>query len=225
MNFRFGCAKSLYARHMHPRVRLGPDDLPVLRRRVRSGGSKLILAALRRKVAPLVPPVLDATDLPGMLSEWNASWDRPGTKVIWGLFDLAFVGVLDENADAMEAGRRVLAALPPADDRLGRGTKTICYGLGPVGALAYDLLHTTMTEAARRAFCDWILDMGIRFSLKRLSGNYFCCAGQNIPMGGLHSGLMSLLAIEGDAGVPDLQAERAQFLLMLEASLNTALGP
>src|ERR1051325_3968244 len=150
MNFRFGCAKSLYARHMHPRVRLGPDDLPVLRRRVRSGGSKLILAALRRKVAPLVPPVLDATDLPGMLSEWNASWDRPGTKVIWGLFDLAFVGVLDENADAMEAGRRVLAALPPADDRLRRGTKTSFFWAGAGGGAAAHPLPTTRTEGGGR---------------------------------------------------------------------------
>jgi hypothetical protein len=225
MNFQFGSARQLYTRRVHPRVWLGPKDLPRLRALVRRGLHRKLMAALRAKTAPLVERILSADDVPAMIAKWNTHWNQPGTAVVWELHDIALVGVLDDNAAALDATRRVLAALPRADELVGRTGKTVGYGMEPHTLVAYDLLHDRLNEAERQAFCAWVVDFWVRFPLHHLSGHYFRGAGANIPMGELLTGLMGLLVVEGDAGVPDLSAERKQMLLMLEASLHCSLGP
>ena len=45
--FTFGCAADLYRERVHPRVLIGPDDLARLRDRVKRGGGRRLMQALR----------------------------------------------------------------------------------------------------------------------------------------------------------------------------------
>lgn len=225
MKFAFGCAKPLYARRVHPRVLASPNDLVALRRQVRTGLRGKLMRALREKVAPLTARVLSSKNLTAMISQWNHGWDQPGTAVIQNLHDIAMVGVLDRNPGAVDAVRRVLNALPEADEIAGRGSKTIGYGMEPPTLLAYDLTHDALDESERERFARWVVDFWVRRTLGQWGGQFFRCAGANIPMLQLLTGLTGLLVVEGDPGVPDLGAERQRMLLMLEASLHSAIGP
>src|SRR5204863_355555 len=106
--------------------------------------------------------------------------------------------------------------LPKADKIVGRKSKTVGYGLEAYTLVAYDLLHGTLSDAERRAFADWVVDFGVHHTLQHLWGRYFRCGGANIPMGELLTGLMGLLVVDGDDGVPDLTEERRRMLLMFE---------
>jgi len=223
MSFAFGAAKAAYAVHGHPRVLCDMDDLQRVREQVITGYGLRIMEALREKVRPVVAEVLAAEDAVPLL--------RRGSGVSSGhalpfLADMAMVAVLDEDADAREAARRVLAAIPEASRRETHDRISIGYSHYGTVALAYDLLVPRLPGGDRAAIAGWLAETSVRETLATLTArHYLLRAGMNIPMDGMITALMSLLAITGDPGTPDLSAEQEKLLRFFEATLHATYGP
>lgn len=227
MTFQFGAAASLYQKNIHPRVMVGPADIARLRKLIKGPASSdavKIMKGLRRKVAPLIDRIHTIDNLPEVLSQWNARWDLPGTTIVWGLHDIAMVGAIDRDQRVIDAAKKTIAALIGADAILGRDGKNIGYGMAPYTTLAYDVVHEWMTPAERLAFVRWSREMFVDFTLKHQTANYMRSSGANIPVGEVHTGFTTLLAIEGDPGAGDLTREKARLLTLVEASINGTIG-
>jgi hypothetical protein len=80
MKYQFGCARKLYATNQHPRLLLGPTDLPLLRKRIRAGDGRRIMVCLRKRVASVVQPLLSSGDVAGLIRQWGIS----GTENVFG---------------------------------------------------------------------------------------------------------------------------------------------
>ena len=227
VNYGFGCARQLYRDGIHPRLYGGPDDLARLQKKVRTGKGRLLMEALREKVRPLVSAVeRERADLPAMVAHHTVRTGTHGGLILSYMNDMALVGVLDQDDRTQDAVVRVLVALPEAEKRGPRDT----YGLGWAGVgivpHAYDLVCHRMLEKDRRMFDDWVVELCIRTVVRELRKLHFLrCAGANTGMVGAISAMMSVLAVEGDPGVPDLAAEKAELLRCFEASLYSNLGP
>lgn len=226
MNFSFGAAKKLYANREHPRIYFGREDLTALRRLLRTSDGKKIAGAFREQARRSVRQILEIE--PSQLTAALKQKAKPGYGGIGAASDMGMLAVLDDDADALEATRRVLAAAPGAEEdppangqprhRLGRN-------LGATMAIAYDLIQPHLSAAERRAFCGWLYRRGVKKTLDDSLPHYYLCAGMNIPLGGLRNALQMLLAIDGEEGIPDLKPEWDRALPMLEATLNTIMGP
>lgn len=223
--FEFGSAKALYEQRVHPRLLCGAADLERIRVRIRGGYGRRIMDALRQKVAPVVSETIKAGDIIPLVRL------RRGPDIGSGLAlpfvaDMALAAVLDENDVAVEAVRRVLTAVPEVSrcephDRISLG-----YSHCGTIALAYDLVHAHLPEPDRAIIREWLAGISVRETLGILAnGHYLRHAGANIPMDGMITALLSLLAVEGDPGAPDLSADKAVLLRYAEATLNAALGP
>ncbi len=226
MNYQFGAARKLYEDGVHPRIYLGPGDIPKLREICRRDDGQKIMASLRQRVGPIIRSVLDAEDLVSMIAAWNQNWHMPGTRAVGALQDIAMVGVLDTDADAVEVVRRLLAICPDVD-KAGRqeGVRRLRYSALGTMAKAYDLIHSELSVEARGAFCDWAFNQGVLPILEMLLPNYFKGAAGNMNIGGMSSSIMALLAISREPGMPDTTTQLDQALLMFEATLNAAIGP
>lgn len=210
MDFTFGCAKKLYERGVHPRMFIGPGDIPALKKRIRSGRGKRIMSAMRRIVAPTIAAVMQSGDLPTLLKH-----DRKnafGATASHHLRHIALVGALDEDADAIEAARRVLSA---------KGG-SFGYGFGPQ---AFDLLYPHLSAEDRSAF----VSAGAAYIRKQVaesSSHYLMHAGGNLPLVRCMEGpLACLLAIRGEPDAGDIEAEQAELLTFFEAALNVVFNP
>ena len=220
-----GSAADLYRQGTHPRLLIGPDGLPGLHRRIRTGWARKIMAALRTKVEGLIQRLEQTDDVPALLTHHTARTDPMGEHVLEGAGDIALVALLDDDARAREAVRQVLHAIPDAE-RLGpRDTYSAGYASwGPL-QLAYDLTFNHLPGAEQRRFARWAAQVSVKHTLKMLPREqYLKCAGANTPMVGMIAALLSLLAIEGDPGAGDLEQEKARLLEMFEASLFATMG-
>lgn len=220
--FDFGVAAGLYAGGVHPRVVMGPDDIPRLRRAMRSGMRRKIMAGLRRKVAPLVTRVL--ADPRSADAVRSADRGVPDYALLWNLADLALVAVLDECPDTLRAARRALLTVPEAlgdPARCGENIYSIMYGCHP---LAYDLLRDRLTEDESAAYIRWLIEACLRPALAEPRRLYYQNAAANTPICHTLPLLLGLLAIRGDPGVPALDAEFHELLARLTASLHAAIG-
>ncbi len=223
MSFVFEIAAPLYRQCAHPRLLCDTGDLEQLRTRVREGYGRRIMDALRQKVRPLVAEVLAATDCIPLLQPESGVGSG---NALFFLADLAFVAALDEDPDAREAARRVLTAIPEASRRQKHDRISIGYSHYGTVALAYDLLFPRLPKTDRAAISGWLAEISVGETLATLTASHYLLrAGMNIPMDGMITALLSLLAIEGDPGVPDLAAEKDTLLHFLEATLHTSLGP
>ena len=211
MNFDFAAAKSLYDKAIHPRITLGPDDLPVLRRRAKTGDGLKVMTALRKRVRLLVKTVLAAEDLTTMLEWKSRNWSDPGILLRMGLDDIAMVAVLDEDADTLEAMRRIFAA---AYSERGIKANIVLSGV------AFDLMYHHLPEATRVAYRAASIDV-IRARLEATRLSIFKGPAGNITLGTALAGLPLLLAIQNDPGVCDLKPELAQLIKITEAVLFT----
>lgn len=223
---KFGSAAALYKKNIHPRVLTSADDLQRIRKLIRSGEGKKIHAAVSLKANKLADRIESiGAELPKIVSQWNDRWDLPGTAIVWGTHDIAFIGALDRDERLIAAAKKLMLAFVEADRLKGRvGNKTVGYGMEPYTLLAYDLLFDHFTPAERRLIVDWVIDFGVRLTFERLNIRYMREAGANIPMGEVLTGMMGLLMVEGDEGAPDLSKEKARFVTFLEATVNSALG-
>ena len=223
MSFAFGIAAPLYEQRAHPRLLCDAADLARLREQVRDGYGARILAALREKVRPVVAEVLAAPDCAAFLP--GGAGGGSGHALPF-LADVAFIAALDNDASAQEAARRVLVALPAAARRQARDRLSIAYSHAGTVALAFDLAAPRLPPDERAAVATWLAAASVRETLATLTdGHFLLHAGMNIPMDGMITALLSLLAVAGEPGVPDLAAEQATLRRYLEATLHSFLGP
>src|SRR6185295_15667736 len=101
MNFHFRGALPLYAKRIHPRVLVGPDDIATLRKRIRSGYGKKIMDGMRRRIRPIVSHVLAAPDHQRVLKAPLVD-GHFGTTNTYALEDIAMVGLIDNDKRAVE---------------------------------------------------------------------------------------------------------------------------
>ena len=235
MAFTFGCARALYDEGVHPRLLVGPEEVRALWERSQTGDGKLLLDGLRAWIAPFVARALEYDDLVAVLLsdarhpsgvERTLLAGATMAKAIIPLDSMAMLGVLEENADAIEAVRRVLVTLPVAEQQGETGYKRIGNSFTWTIPLAYDLVAAYLTENERRAYAAWAVDSCIRQVLEANRPRYLKSAGRNIPAVEVCcNALPTLLALQGEPGVPDLSAELKELLRCLDATLHCVTGP
>ncbi|MBI2441925.1 MAG: heparinase II/III family protein [Lentisphaerae bacterium] len=225
MKSSFGCAKPLFDGKIHPRLFCGPQDLLRLRKQIRTGYGLKLMNALRKKVRPLLDVIETADSLPLLIAHHTVRKHPRGGSVLAALADIAFVGVLDDNARAVEAAQRVLLAVPEALAIGPRNTYDLSYGVIGELQLTYDFLRARLSPEACALYTRWAVKTAIRETLRTIrAGHFLRSAGANIPMVGMMSALMTLLAVKGDPGVPDLAEEEGELVRMFEAALFCGIG-
>lgn len=227
MKFEFGAARKLYEEKIHPRVMLGPKEVEGLRVSVRTNGARRLMDAMRRNMRPVIDRVLNSEDLIHIIANWNKTWGELGTPVVFGMQNMAMIALLDGNAEALEAVRRVLRIVPQADPvSRQEAVRRLAYSGATNFSAAYDLAAPLLSGKDRRIYTDWAVRVSIPHILKSIGPNtYYCSAGANMPVGGLISAITTILAIQGDPGVPSLGKALEQMLSYLQASLHAAMGP
>lgn len=209
---------------VHPRVLLSPADLTRLRRRVRTGPGLLVMEAIRAQVRPLVRQALVVTE-PGALLQPPFVDGAFASTILYALDEMAALGRIDDDAEAIEAVRRTFQAVIPADlAGAGRGHLPFSYGGMWHFAVAYDLICDSLPEAERAMVAEWLVNRCLRRTLAQSRDTYLKHSAGNTAMAGMATALFTLLAVAGDPGVPDLRGEREELLWMFKASLNTAFG-
>ena len=212
----FGCAASQYKVASHPRLLISPGDEKRIRTACRKGVQKKLHTSLREKVMPLIDLTLGCADVASLVGNPTGARNggsKEGARVTHALDDIAFIGVVDDNENAIEAVRRVLVSKPA-----NSGNNFNVH-------FAYDLVWPRLSESDRSAFVSWAAE-SVERSRKLISDDrYLLHAGGNIMMSYMLNGFMYLLATIGDAGAPDYSKERAAYLRYFEAAINSAVGP
>lgn len=220
MNFAFGCARKLYDDSIHPRLLFGPSDIPVLRKKSRAGDGKRIMDALRRKSKPDIARLLSDNGVSKAVEDARARIDG---SIVWNLFDIAMVGVLDGDEDAVEAARRGLRAITIAHaEPRPENSYTMMYGCHPI---AYDVLYDRLDDSERKMYADWVINASLRPSLAASRASFLKVCGANTPICYTIPAITGMLAIIGDPHTPDLTPERDEILRMLDAALQGFVGP
>ncbi|MBM3740260.1 MAG: hypothetical protein FJW39_31285 [Acidobacteria bacterium] len=169
---------------------------------------------MRLKVDPLIAGVLAAKDLSALVGNPTGvrnGGDPRGQAVNNSLDDIVLVGLLEKDGQALEAARRVLLSSPASSPN----NFNVIF--------AYDLIQPHLSAADRRTAAVWLVEH-MRRMLAAMKPTYLQSAGSNIGMAYMLVALMSLLAVDGDEGVPDLAAERSRLLLLFEAALYSSIG-
>ncbi len=216
MVYKFGCARELYQRNIHPRILCGPEDIERLRKRVHDGPGRLIMESMRRLLRPRVRKVLESKDLGALLDFRAGAYLSDAWSIAASIHDIAMMGVLDDDSEAIEAARLVLLDRSP-----GSSGGLVWSG---IGLLAYDLLYDRLSPADRKAMIDLAAAVarkhihdGQRILFRHAGGNK--AIQRHVVVA-----LMCLLAIEGEPAVGDLAEEWRLAIKYLEAVLHAALG-
>ncbi|MDP6358814.1 MAG: hypothetical protein QF473_27090, partial [Planctomycetota bacterium] len=200
--FEFGTATQLYEEYIHPRVIIGPKDIDRLKDSTRRGGGRRLMNAMREKVRPLVEVVLQTDDLPGLVADYNRSPEHDGPAIAGNVQEMALVGVLDDNTEAIEAARRVLLSAVEADplSRNDHPCRRVTYLAGPF-SVAFDIVANHLSRKDRRSYANWISKSAIPHILAAIPPNlYFAAAGANIPIYGMETAIPAILAVRGEPG-------------------------
>lgn len=214
MKLTYGTARSLYAKHVHPRVVMGPADLAELRERTRSGNGRKIRLAVREKAARLFEQVAAAPE-PSTWLAGDGTWSSLSAKLLFATDDMAITALLDNRADYIEQLRTILRVLCVQDTVKNRAGIRLANM-----AVAYDLLYAYWTPEDRAEVVRaGVADIRTRLDMSRV--NYFKSAGGNIMLLGLMVALPLALALKGEPGVPaELDSLLADIILRYEASVN-----
>lgn len=224
--FESGIARRLYQKRIHPRLLMGPEDLNRLKESIKSGGGKRLMNAVRDQIQPLVKIVLEANNLPELVADYNRGPEHDGPAIVGNVQEMALVGVLDDNADALEAARRVLLSAAEADpsSRNDHPCRRVTYLAGPF-SVAYDILANHLSKKDRRAYTDWISKSAIPHILAAIPPNrYLTASGANIPIYGMETAIPAILAVRGEPGAPSFKKELELLISFLQASLQAAIG-
>jgi hypothetical protein len=221
MKLRFGQARSLYAKQVHPRLLIGPTELEDIRRSIASGKGRKVMEALRLATRPCIEALASREETAKLLSGKD-SWGSIPWQVVAGAFDMAMIGVLDEDAAAIAAVGQVIRALPESGIAANDGILVHAGLTYPL--LAFDLLHDRLDAQDRKAFAAWVIDVHVRRFLAKWRDKYFKGSGMNLTLGGTLPAILAVLLISGENGIGRLDAELAELLKFFEASLNTAIG-
>lgn len=216
--FQFGAAKKLYRDNIHPRIVLGPSDLETMRERVSKGHGKKIMTNLRKKLLPLTDAVLNTDDLETVVRGDN-TWNAMGARLGFAMTDLAFVALLDDNEDIVEAINRMMRLVC----KPGYGTHRT--GVRPCSLItAFDLLYHQLGEAEKKSFIKAGLK-DLKEILQFRKFTHFRASAMNMILGQAYTGINYCLALQGEPGVPDLADALQQLLKRFEATVFTSVGP
>jgi hypothetical protein len=149
MNFSFNAAASLVADDVRPRLFFGSDDIPSIRQGLNTVAGRKVWQLFVNRARTFAGVALAADDLPTMIAKWNTSWNNPGTQVVRSLVDIATLAVLDDDEQAFEVCRRILAVCPAAEEislSSSQGRQRLGYSTGfylsPASAMAISLMYT-----------------------------------------------------------------------------------
>lgn len=182
------------------------------------------MEAIRAQIRPLVRQALAKAEPRALLQAPFVDGAFAST-IPFALDEMAMLGRIDDDAEAIEAVRRTFQAVIPAD-LAGEGRWHLPFSYGGMRhyALSYDLIGDCLPEAERAVVVEWLVNRCLRRTLGQLRDTYLKRSGGNTPIAGMATALFTLLAVMGDTGVPDLYAEREELLWMFKASLNTTFG-
>ena len=225
MQYAFGCAQSLYADNIHPRVLVGPRDIAALRKRIASGDGRRVMEGIRAQLTPIIDGLHAANDASKMLHQPSNKMVEDSHPLIARLHDLALWAVLDDHERAHETVRRALLGLRHSEPPENQWWTSARYHHVGIVSLAYDMVCSRWSEADRREFCEWAVRSSIDGSLAIIrKSKYMHVAGMNTPLVGMVTALQTALAVQGEPGVRDLTPEITELTLKLEASLNAGVG-
>ena len=210
MTLRFGDARSLHVRHVHPRLLIGPRELADIRKSITAGRGRKVMEALRESTRPFVE-ANSSTDAVVRLFGDQTLHGSFAAQTIEKTFDMAMVGVLDDNAGAVDAAANVLRALAKTTIAANDGILVHAGLTSPL--LAFDLLHDRLAEADRRAFCAWVLDGHVRRFIAKRRPTYFKNPGMNLTLGGALPAILAVLLMRNEDGNGPLDAELAELLM------------
>ena len=132
------------------------------------------------------------------------------------------VGLLDDNDDACAAAGIALASIPESmSEPTPRNAYSMMYGCS---ALAYDVLYDRLTDAQRHAYATWVIEGCVKPGLEEVRPKFLHHAGGNMGICHTLPGLLGLLCITGDPGVPDVSEHVRDLVEMLKGALHGFLG-
>lgn len=213
ISLEFGASAPLYAKGLHPRLLMGPDEVDKLRAACGAGWCKLVLEQLRRKIAPMVEEIEATSDLAEMMKRGpERKSNARGAHIAACLDDIAIVGLVDKDERVLKAATRVI-------------TETVVHGSNNFNdCLAYDLLASRLTPEQRAKYIQHALTR-IDFLIDRAGPVYMLGAGGNIPMTHTLEALAFTLLISNDETAPDMTERRDKLIRHYEAALYAAIGP
>ncbi|MCX5662262.1 MAG: hypothetical protein NTW19_21495 [Planctomycetota bacterium] len=216
-SFEPGCAASDFASGVRPHMLMGAADLPHIAAKCRdkSHWCAAVLNAMRINVAPLVDRVHESKDLHALVGNPNKTrngGDPLGSQVTQQLDNIALVGLLDDDARALEAVRLVLTHRP---ENRGNNFNVV---------LAWDMLHGRLSPEDRAAFVGFARQQVDR-CVELIGPGYRLSAGGNILMTFTLDALSLCLAVHGEPDTADFDARLPDLLLDYEAAIYCALGP
>lgn len=227
MDYRLNTARSLVTHNIRPRLHFGPDDIARIHQGLDTPVGRRIWTAFAKRARALATLALEVDDPVVTLAEWSRSWDRPGTKIVFGLPDIAALAALADDEQAFAACRRILTACAAAEQLSLKdgGRKRLGYMTGAYLAPAYDMIAARLTVAERRAFCSWGVDCSIRQTLKELDPRFFFSPGGNIPVVGLNGAFITALCLHGDPYAKLDDGTLARLTTMLETAVGGSIAP
>lgn len=220
MKSEFGAARKLYVQNIHPRLIIGPRELAALRTETTRGVGRKILADMARHLTPACRAINDA---PSDAEAVKVAAGAYFARTIWHFLDeLAGWGQIAQQQAPIDAARRTLVAIA----KTGLAGDAEHTGIGALSQVpfCYDLLHEHLSTEDRATVSRWMVELGIRAGLREVRKGYFRSTGVNSRLVVVITALLNLLATQGDEGVPDLSAEKAELILMLEATLHASHG-
>lgn len=220
---RFGQAATLYRKAVHPRLLLDRDGIEELKERAGSSNGRAILRAMRRQVSPAVRVAGEVGDLRNLFSSKDEKARQAGALLHTHVFDLALLGLLQEDDRALDAAVRTVDAAPELiralPEKMERG--------GPNRALflAYDILYDRLDPGAAAELRREVLERIIEWYGPRIEREMFVAPGMNMPIGRCLHVAFPALAFQGDPGMPDLRPRIETCSRFLRGFCRTALGP
>src|SRR4029079_18734445 len=129
-----------------------PRELRGIRRSIAAGRGQKVMQVLRKSSRRYIDALTSADDTVKLLTGQTLHGSF-ASEVIDRTFNMAMIGVLDDDEAAIEAARHVLRALPATSIAANDGILVHAGLTHPL--LAFDLLHDRLSESERRAFAAW----------------------------------------------------------------------
>lgn len=213
MSDAFGCARDLYDLGEHPRVLIDADGIVRLKKRVRSGLAGRVWKQLRRKLGPVKRELLTTADPAGTMDFYKRNtWWGFVWRASMALRDLALMGVVDNDADAVECVRRIIT-----NDKSVMGGASY----GGTGAIAYDIAYHMLPAIDRKALASQFLARAIK-SEEECRKNVHKGIGGNTTVGTVTDPLILGLCIHNDPGIGDMMPMVRRAADLMDASLHVA---
>jgi len=216
----------LYGEGTHPRVLFDRAGLARLKRMTARGTGRKILLTIRDRVRPSIEAMLADEDVAGEPADRRRERGVRSRAVVRQASEIALVGLLLDDADAIEAVVRALTALANAETRQRRPgqERSRASRVPRMLPVAFDLVYDHMDPAERRRLVEWLTENVVRRSVRQMRVNFLKGAGANMAASQLYMCILTALAIWNEPGAGDLAAERENLVRFFEANCYAQLG-